>query len=458
MKFINCLLYTALLTGISWSATAQYSSKDSIWVKKMTQQALKSDHAYNDLRVLCKDIGHRLSGSPQSFKAITWAQQALKNAGADTVWLQPVRVPVWERGKEYLKLYLDGKMTEVEVLSLGNLHGTDGKELKAEVVMLHSLEELQNAAESLIKNKIVFMNVPFPVEEANTFDGYSKVARIRTRTASLVCAKGGKGVIIRSISTTKDEVPHTGAAHYSDEHCKVPGMAIGNNTADRLAKAIAKGKTEAIMMSNARMKEEVLSYNIIGELKGSTSPDKYLLVGGHIDSWDIGEGAHDDGAGCVQSIQVMRNFKSMNYQPKNTLRVVLFMNEENGNRGGIAYADSATKRKEQHVFALESDAGGFTPRGIGMIADESYRAQAKSWLPILKPLGLYEFDVEGCGVDVSPLKNTGVKAGELLPDNQRYFDIHHCRHDVFEAVNERELNLGTAGMSAFLYLVDQYWQ
>ncbi len=453
----QCLLACLLQVMLYNSAVAQYTLADSLWLQRMGTYTMTSSRAYDDLRVLCKEIGHRLSGSPQSLKAVEWAVDVLKKAGADTVWTQPVMVPVWERGEEYLKVGTEGKLDKVEALSLGNMHGTDGKEVKAPLVMFRSLEELQAANAALIQGKIVFLNVPFPAEELNTFAAYSRVYRIRTQSAGIVCAKGGVGVIIRSISTTKDEVPHTGAAHYPDTACRIPAMAIGNTTADALALAMSTGTVTAVMMAHCKMKGMALSYNVIGELRGAKHKDKYMLVGGHLDSWDVGEGAHDDGAGCVQAIQVLRNFKALKHRPAHTLRVVMFMNEENGNRGGAAYADSAVSRKEHHIFALESDAGGFTPRGIGLIVPEQDRRQVQSWAPLLEPFGLYDFKQEGCGVDISPLKNTGVRAGELLPDSQRYFDIHHCRHDVLEAVNERELNLGAAGITALLYLIDRYW-
>lgn len=438
-------------------AGAQYNLSDSAWIHKMGAYTMTSSKAYDDLRVLCKNIGHRLSGSPQSLRAVEWAVATLKSAGADTVWTQPVMVPVWERGEEYLKIGTAARMQSVEVLSLGNMHGTDGKEVKAPLVMFRSLEALQGADAASVKGRIVFLNVPFPAEELNTFGAYSRIYRIRTQSAGIVCAKGGLGVIIRSISTTKDEVPHTGAAHYTDTTCRIPAMAIGNTTADALDSAMKTQTVTAAMMSHCKMKGMALSYNVIGELKGSKYQDRFILVGGHLDSWDVGEGAHDDGAGCVQSIQLLRTFSALQHRPEHTLRVVMFMNEENGNKGGITYADSAVRKKEHHVFALESDAGGFTPRGIGLVVPDAHRKQVQSWSPLLEPFGLYDFKREGCGVDITPLKNTGVKAGELLPDSQRYFDIHHCRHDVLEAVNERELNLGTAGITALIYLIDKYW-
>lgn len=452
-------LLTTLILGSTTIASAQYTSQDSIMVSTIGIQTLKGNHMYEDLRYLCKQIGHRLSGTEAAAKAVAWGQKTLLAAGADSVWLQPVMVPVWKRGREELLLDLGKGWQEFEMLSLGNTIGTDGVPLKAEIISFKSMEALKNASNKDIEGKFVFLDIPFPKDVTNTFDGYSFAVAMRGQGAILTAQRGGVGVIIRAISTTDDDAPHTGTARYSDTVKKIPAIAIGNTTADALAKYLSKHNTAtAQLTSECHMQDAVLSYNVVAEYKGTKHPDKYILVGGHLDTWDVGEGAHDDGSGCVQSIQVLRTYKQMNYRPNNTLRVVLFMNEENGNKGGNAYADSSKAQQWKHVFALESDAGAFTPRGIGMIVPEKERKQALSWQPLLKQFGIYELGQEGCGVDITPLKNTGVKAGELHPDNQRYFDYHHSRHDVFEAVNERELKLGAATMASFLYLVDQYWQ
>lgn len=452
------LVICSTIISLSTKVSAQYTTEDSAMVRKIADNTMQSTFAYDNLTYLCKNIGHRLSGSPQSVKAIEWAQKALKNAGADTVWLQPVRVPVWVRGKETLKIQFDNQFENIEMLSLGNTIGTDGKVLEAPIIMFNSMADLANASVTAVKDKIVFLNIKFPRSVLSTFDGYGSMFMIRWDGAGLASSKGAKALIIRSISTNKEDIPHTGAAHYRDTVPAIPAVAIGNVTADRIERAIQQKSIKAQLLSNCKMNGTIISYNVIGELKGSVEPDKYLLVGGHLDSWDVGEGAHDDGTGCVQSIQVLKTWKDLQYKPKYTLRVVLFMNEENGNNGGKAYADSARAKKEYHVFALESDAGGFTPRGIGMIVPKENRNQAISWMPLLQPFGMYELSKEGSGVDIGPLKKQGVKVGELLPDNQRYFDIHHCKKDVLEAVNERELLLGASGISSFLYLVDQYWQ
>ena len=280
---------------------------------------------------------------------------------------------------------------------------------------------------------------------------------VRWDGAGAASSKGAKGLIIRSVSTGLDNAPHTGTAHYRDTVAPIPAVAIGNTTADMLEQALSKSNVTARLVSNCKMKGTTISYNVIGELKGTQQPNKYITVGGHLDSWDIGEGAHDDGAGCVQSVEVLRAFKAQNYRPNHTLRVVLFMNEENGNKGGKAYADSAAARNEQHIFALESDAGGFTPRGIGMELSDEKRKHIQSWANLLQPFGLYDLTRVGSGVDIGPLKKLGVPVAELIPDSQRYFDLHHSRNDVFEAVNIRELNMGAAGMTALIYLIDKHW-
>lgn len=462
-KYFNqAIIATTILLGINGLTNkllAQYTKEDSIQVQKIAKNILNDNTMHNDLKILCKDIGNRLSGSEAAEKAIKWGVKTLKEAGADSVWLQPTLVPKWVRGSESLLINFGKGMEHVSVLSLGNTHGTDGKPLTAEIVVFNTIEALKNAKTQELKGKFILLNIPFPQDVINTFEGYSHAVVMRGQGPTLAAEKGAAGLIIRAVSTTFDDAPHTGTARTSSEYKPVPAVSVGTETADRIAKSIQNGqKVTAQLTSNCKMEGEVLSYNVIGEYFGKKYRNKYIVVGGHLDSWDIGEGAHDDGVGCVQSIEVLRTLKQVNYKPNHTIRVVLFMNEENGNRGGIAYADSAVKHKEQHLFALESDAGGFTPRGFGLVVDHSKRQQAQSWIPLLQPFGINSMNQESCGVDITPLKNTGVAAGELLPENQRYFDFHHSRHDVFEAVNQRELKLGAAAMTSFLYLIDTYWQ
>jgi hypothetical protein len=260
------------------------------------------------------------------------------------------------------------------------------------------------------------------------------------------------------MSNAADNNPHTGATAYNDSFPKIPAAAVGLQHADALAAAIQKNASITVFLrTNAKMLPDTIGHNVIGEITGSEFPDQIITIGGHLDSWDPAEGAHDDGAGCVQSIEVLRVFKAIGYKPKRTIRIVLFANEENGLRGGTKYAEEAKAKNEKHYFALESDAGGFTPRGFGFTVSAAQLDKVREWAPLFLPYGVYELNQGGGGADIGPLNRTfGTPLAGLQPDSQRYFDIHHARSDVFEAVNKRELELGAINMAALIYLVDKY--
>ena len=413
---------------------------------------------YENLRVLTKTIGHRLSGSAAADKAVQWGKRALEEAGADKVWLQPVDVPLWIRGTESLKVQLQGNnYVSIPMISLGNTDGTGGKLLEKEILCVTSIEAFEKLSIEQVKDKIVFFNYKFRQAIVNTFQGYGDAVKYRWIAVNKAAEKQAAAVIIRSVSTGADDAPHTGSSRYNDGVRHIPAIAIGNFSADKLAAACITKSVKAQLISNCAMKGTKRSYNVIGEIKGSEHPEQIIVVGGHLDSWDVGEGAHDDGAGCVQSIEVIRTYKALGLKPKHTIRAVLFMNEENGVKGGIAYADSALAKKEQHIFALESDAGGFVPRGVGLEMPDSLKEKIRSWVPLFAPYGVYDFNQEEGGVDISLLKKQGVPLAGLLPDPQRYFDLHHSKNDVFESVSHRELKLGAWTMCSMIFLVDKYF-
>jgi len=451
MKISILAVASVLASGISFG-------QDSLMFRKISQEILLHGTCYENLRVLCKSVGHRLSGTPAAAKAVEWGQKAMKEAGADKVWLQPVNVPYWYRGSESLELKIGRGYKKVTALSLGNSQGTGGKPLEAAVVMVYNYDELKALPDNRVKDKIIFFNYRFRQDFVNSFEGYGDAVNYRWNSPNIAAKRGAAGVIIRSMSSGEDDYPHTGSMHYDDSVAKkLPEMAIGNYTADELEKACKNGTVTARMTSECCMKEMVPSYNVIGEIKGSENPERIITVGGHLDSWDVGEGAHDDGAGCVQSIEVIRALKAIGYKPKYTIRAVLFMNEENGNKGGWAYLDSANAKKENHVLAMESDAGGFSPRGIGLEMSEAQKEHIRSYKHLFLPYNVYDFSREDGGVDISPLHlKKNVPAAGLLPDSQRYFDYHHTANDVFENVNHRELKLGAATMTQFIYLVCEH--
>jgi hypothetical protein len=451
---MKTILGTSLLL-LSLTVFGQ-AKEDSIQFNKISTEILNKGKSYNELRDLTKNIGHRLSGSEAYEKSVKWAEQKLRDAGADRVWLQEVMIPVWERGKESLQIKTsNGQWKSLKMLSLGNSEGTSGKDISGEIIMVRSMEEYEKLPAEKVKDKIVFFNYPFSQSYVQTFKGYSDAAKYRVNAASLTAKKGGKFAIIRSLSSAFDDVPHTGAMRYENDQ-KIPAVAIGNTTADELENLLTSQKITAKLNSNCGMKGEKLSHSVIGEITGKKDKN-VIVVGGHLDSWDVGEGAHDDGAGIVQSIEVLRTFKNLGIKNNHTIRVVCFANEENGVKGGVQYGKTAKDSNEKHLFAIETDAGGFTPRGISLEMDDEKRNQIKSWKPLFEPYGATDFEGRFSGTDLYPLHDMGVPTAELVPDSQRYFDIHHTEEDTFEKVNRRELLLGATVMTQLIYMIDKNW-
>lgn len=273
----------------------------------------------------------------------------------------------------------------------------------------------------------------------------------------MAAKKGALAIIIRSMSTGEDDFPHTGGTHYNDSFAKIPAMALGNKTADKLEAACKAGQPGAKMTTECHMMPDLVrSYNVIGEIKGTEHPERIITVGGHLDSWDVGEGANDDGAGVVQSMEVIRAFKALGLRPKCTIRAVAFMNEENGQKGGQAYADSARSKHEHHVLAIETDAGGFSPRGLGFVMSQPQKDKILKYKDLWIPYGILDFSRDEGGSDIEPMKEKlGVPLAGLVPDSQRYFDVHHTNNDVFENVNHRELKLGAVALAQLIWTVSE---
>jgi carboxypeptidase Q len=444
----------------------QAQQSDSVFIRRLADEILTNSKAYDNLRVLTKSVGARLSGSPQMVKAEQWGLKAMQAAGADRAWLQECLVPHWVRGgRDLLRaerlVHTDGKnnkwMTRnLDVLSLGGTVGT-GVPMRAQVVQVNNFDELDKLKDS-VKGKFVFYNYKFDPRYVLTFQAYSDAVRYRGQGASRAARYGAKGVIVRSMSHSTDNHPHTGNQTYADSVTKIPAVAVGLRDADWLDSSIRSGTTVfATMHTQGKFLPDTIGHNVIGELRGTEFPDQYITIGGHLDSWDPGEGAHDDGAGVVQTMEVLRALKAIGYKPRHTIRFVLFANEENGTRGGRKYAQEAKDKGERHIFALESDEGGFTPRGFGFTAPEPVYQKLLTWQPLVAPYGAVEFRRGGGGADIGPLGNTlNTPLAGFIPDSQRYFDYHHARNDVFEAVNKRELELGAVNIAALIYLVDKY--
>ncbi|QDP86261.1 M20/M25/M40 family metallo-hydrolase [Chryseobacterium sp. SNU WT5] len=454
MKYSITKLLPLFLGGFLFAQT----SADSVQFKNISDEILVNGTAYQNLHQLTKTIGHRLSGSQAYEKATDWAVQKLKDAGADKVWKEQVMVPNWERGKESLFIKdKSGKWRFLKMLSLGNSEGTKGKDVEAEIIFVKNKEEFDQLSAEQVKGKIVFFNYAFNQKFISTGQAYGDAGIYRRASASWAGKKGAKAVIIRSLSSAFDDVPHTGMMRYdADDTTKIPAVAIGPKSADELEKTLQTEKVYAKLNSNATMKGQILSHSVIGEISGNKDKS-VIVVGGHLDSWDVGEGAQDDGAGIVQSIEVLRTFKKLGIKNNHTIRVVCFANEENGVRGGNQYAENIKKNNEKHLFAIESDGGGFTPRGIALVMDQTKRKQIQSWRSLFLPYGVHNFEMEYAGTDIEPMEPLGVPLAELVPDSQRYFEIHHSEEDTFDKVNRRELLLGATVMGQLIYMIDKNW-
>lgn len=381
--------------------------EDSLFLRRLADEVLTNSKAYENLRQLTKGIGGRLAGSPQMGLAEQWALKAVQGAGAERAWLQACTVPHWVRGgKDKATVQAGKERKELDVVALGNSLGS-GKPLTAKVVVVNSFDDLEKKKDE-VKGSIVFYNYPFNQKLVKTFQAYADASRYRGQGPSRAAKYGAVAAIVRSMSHSTDNHPHTGSTVYNDSFPKIPAVAIGLKDAALLDSLAQKQSTVVTVHTHGRFLPDTTGHNVIGELKGSQYPDEYITVGGHLDSWDNCEGAHDDGAGCVQTIEILRAFKALGYQPKRTIRFVLFANEENGLRGGLKYAEEAKAKGEKHLFALESDAGGFTPRGFGFTIGADKWPKVLAWQPLLAPYGGGELNIGGGGADIGPLnRNLG---------------------------------------------------
>jgi carboxypeptidase Q len=462
-KFINMRLVIGFFMLVCCIGVVNAQTEDSLFISKIADEILVSGKSYENLRVLCKTVGARLSGSPQMYKAETWGVNTLRAAGADKVWLQQCMVPHWTRGGKdeawYTYKNASGKLIKekLDVLALGNSEGTGKQGVKAAVVYCNNFDDLEKQKEN-IKGKVVFFNYSFNEKYIQPFHAYGESGVYRRSGPSRAAKYGAIAVVIRSLSGSADNNPHTGAMQYDSAYPKIPAAAMGLRDADKLSVLLKNGrKIELYYKSVAHFLPDTIAHNIIGEITGTEFPEQFITVGGHLDSWDPAEGAHDDGTGCAHSIEVLRALKVLGFKPKHTIRIVLFANEENGLRGGKKYAEEAKAKNEKHVFALESDAGGFTPRGFSFSLSKEKLEKINAWVSLLQPFGISSFNEGGGGADVSGLNILlNIPVSELIPDGQRYFDVHHARNDVFENVNKRELELGAISMTALIYLVDKY--
>ena len=437
---------------------AHSQEADSTVMRKFYTEALNSNIAHNNLKKLCKNYKGRIGGSEKSLEAVKWAEDLLKSMGLDTVYKQELYVRNWHRGDKEKGIIYSDKLGEwnTHICALGGSIGTIDKGIKAEVIEVHNFDELKELGEK-VKGKIVFFNRPADPTFIYTFQAYGSAADQRFHGPVEAAKYGAIGVIVRSITLITDTFPHTGIMRYDKDFEKLPSSALSTVDADSLSNWLKKDPSlKFYMKTNCYEYPEVKSYNVIGEIKGSESQKEIIAFGGHIDAWDNTEGAHDDGIGVIQTIEVLRLFKALKIKPKHTIRVVVFMDEEMAQRGAHKYDDIVKAKSEKHIAAIESDRGGFTPFGFSLDMEEDAFKKVHKWKNLFLPYGLFLFEKGGSGVDIGPLKKQGIPLFALITDSQRYFDYQHAASDTFEAVNKREMQLGSASIAALVYLIDKY--
>ncbi|MBA2406655.1 MAG: M20/M25/M40 family metallo-hydrolase [Chitinophagales bacterium] len=452
IRFLLSLFFSCLL----WFAKAQ--GTDSIMIRKIFETALTRGMAYKNLEVLCRDYGKRLSGSIGAAGAVSYTKKLMDQYGFDSVWLQPCMVPHWVRGEKETAYYKTGNSEHpLTICALGNSVGTGAEGIKASVVEVNNFSQLDSLGKQNISGKIVFYNHPMDQTKISSFDAYGEAVQYRWAGAERAAKLGAVGIVVRSVTMAFDDFPHTGAMHYVDTITKIPACAVSTIGAEELSKQLKSDPaTKLYFRQTCEMLKDEPSFNVIGELRGTEYPNQIITVGGHLDAWETGVGAHDDGAGAMQSMEVLYLIKTLNLRPKHTIRAVLFMNEENGGRGGTMYADEAKRKNENHIFAIETDAGGFSPNGFSFEGDSITIAKIKTWKRLFVPYEIYDFEGEGSGADVGHLQGFCKVLSGLSPDSQRYFDYHHAASDTFDKVNRRELELGAAAMTSLIYLMDKY--
>lgn len=455
MKFKLIVLF---LFSFNVTIVAQ---NDQEYIQKIYKESLINGKSFHWLNYLSNGIGARLLGSLNAELAIKYTKKVLEELEIDRVWLQPVMVPKWIRGSPEFSFIevAPGKTIPVNLCALGGSVATPEEGLKAEVVEVNGIEELKAMDSADIHGKIVFFNRQIQVDVISTFKAYNECLNQLYDGAKEAVKLGAVGTIVRSMSLRLDDLPHTGAMSYGNTaiNNRIPSAAISTNDAERLSSMLKiDSSIKFYFKQNCKQLNDVKSYNVIGEIKGAQYPKQIITVGGHLNSWDLGDGSHNDGAACVQAMDVLRLLKLIGIKPKRTIRVVLFMNEEKGLRGNLDYTKFAKENNENHIFALESDSGGFMPSGFSFQGPDYKVRQIFKWKNLFEPYLIHYFEKAVIPTDIGPSTNKSALLADLITDSQRYFDHHHASNDNFEFINKRELELGSATMASLVYLVDKY--
>jgi len=459
MMIIRQLLPILMLAGAFTYGRAQ-ETDDASRIRSLFNEALTSYEAYHNLEWLCKNTAGRICGRPQAAAAVEFTRQVMEKMDLDSVWLQPVMVKSWDRGEPEIARIVSQKFGSADVPScaLGWAVGTGRDGLSGTVVEVKDQDSWKKMTRKEVEGKIVFFNQPMRQTQTATFSAYGEAGWQRTNGPSEAARLGAAGVVIRSLSIEIDDYPHTGITRYAADVKKIPAIAISTRASETLSSWLKQDPTLNFYFRTTCLEgPEVPSHNVIGEIRGTEFPDQIITVGGHLDAWDISEGAHDDGGGCIQSIEMLRLFQKTGVKPRHTIRAVMFMDEEVAQRGGQAYALEASKKGEKHIAALESDRGVFRPKSMGVGGNAEQMKKLAQWQPLFDPYDIHLVSGGG-GVDISPLKNyyPGILFMGIIPDDERYFRVHHATSDTFEQVDRREMQMGSAAIASLIYLFDKY--
>jgi carboxypeptidase Q len=440
----------ALLLSLPMSAGAQTAG--AAWLDqyrdpaaRLIGEAMSSTFAWRRLSVLTDTIGNRLSGSPQLDRAIRWAAEEMARDGLENVHIEKVMVPTWVRGEESAAI-VEPSHRPMAMLGLGGSVATPADGVRADILVVHNFEEL-DAAGTAARGRIVVFNAPFTV--------YSDTVRFRAGGASRAARYGAAAVLVRSIGPDGLRLPHTGALDYDENAPKIPAAAIAAEDADRLDRLTRRGERVIVQLKmQAHFADDAESANVVGELRGRERPDEVVVVGGHLDSWDVGDGASDDGGGCVVTWEALRLMKTLGLRPRRTVRVVLWTNEENGGRGGRAYRDAHRAELGKHVMMLESDSGVFRPVGFGFSGSDSGRETVKAVASLLAGIGADRIEGAAGGADIAPSVQEGhIPSLSLEVDSSRYFLIHHTQADTIDKIDPIEMARCAAAVAVMTYVI-----
>ena len=424
----------------------------STWTKeyqpaaaRLIDEATRDQFAWNRLATLTDSVGHRLSGSPQLDRAIVWAVNEMKRDGLENVHTEKVMVPKWVRGAESAEIVAPSHHP-LAMLGLGGSVGTPKEGIEAPVVVVHGFEELEAHA-SALSGRIVLLNV--------AFTNYPETSRYRRAGASRAARHGAVAVLVRSIGPDGFRLPHTGALDYASGAQRIPAAAVSSEDADLIERMSARHEKVVVRLKmDAHTEGDVESANVVGELRGRELPDEIVVVGGHLDSWDVGAGATDDGGGCVVAMDALRVMKKLGLRPRRTVRVVLWTNEENGGRGGMAYRDLHRSELARHVAMIESDNGVFRPLGFGVAGSDAARRTVAAIGSLLAPVGASEVVSGGDGADIAPsVREAHILALSLEVDGSKYFAIHHTQADTIDKIDPIEMSKCAAAMAVMAYVI-----